>query len=118
MAFPATYNFAAYQGDTLTFNVTYKEGAVDAEVGVSLTGATLLCQIKATKGGSVVTTMTCTADADQVTNPGKMAVLLSDTNAALLTASSYVYDIEVTWADTTVQTILEGSISVTADVSS
>jgi hypothetical protein len=118
MASPGTYNFPVYQGDDLTFNFTYKEGASGSEVGKTLTGATILCQIKPDKASAATTTMTCTADADQVTNIGKMSVTLPAANSALLTGSSYVYDIQVTWAAGDVQTPLAGIITVTQDVSS
>ena len=117
MSTPGNYSFPVYAGDTLTFDLTYKEGEVDAEVGKTLTGATLLCEIAAERGGVAVTTMTATADADQTTYPGKMNLLLSATNSALLTGNTYVYDVQVTWADTTVQTILQGTLTVTQDVS-
>ena len=117
MANPTRYNFAVYQGDDMSFFVTYKEGPVGSEVGKTLAGGTIASQIKALdKTGAAVATLTCTADADQVTNPGKMEVALTDINSALLTGTSYSYDIEVTWADGLVQTILDGTISVTKDV--
>lgn len=117
--FPAQYSRNVYQGDTVEFTVTYKEGASVAEqVGVSLTGATLVGEIKAAKSDADATAaFTVTADADQVTNPGLMSVVLPAAQSALLTGSSYVYDIEVTWADATVQTLVYGTLSVTRGVS-
>ena len=117
MTTPGNYSFPVYAGDTLSFDLTYKEGTKNAEVGKSLTGATLLSEISLTRGGVAVTTMTATADADQTTYPGKLNLTLSATNSALLTGLIYVYDVQVTWADATVQTILQGTMTVTQDVS-
>jgi hypothetical protein len=117
MSYPAEYNFNVYQGDTVTFTLTYKEGTLNAEVGVDLTDATMLCMIAPAKGGAIVTTMTATAAADQVATPGKMSVVLSGANSALLRGPSYVYDLQVTWADLTVQTLISGVLTVTSEVS-
>ena len=123
MAFPATYSFPVYAGDTISFDLTYKEGTKNQEVGKSLTGATIVAEVRTARTAadpgtptSPTTTMTCTADADQTSNPGKMTVLFPSANTALLTGSLYVYDIEVTWADATVQTILQGELTVTQGV--
>ena len=106
-----------YQGDTLEFEVTYTEGESGYEVGKSLTGATIASEIKLEQGsGATVTTMTCTADADQTANPGVLTVVLPAANSALLTERHYWYDVEVTWADATVQTILWGRITTTQGV--
>ena len=113
MAIPANYSFGVYRGDTLSFDLTYKEGTDGAEVGKSLTGATLACDIVTARGSAATTTMTVTADADQTANPGKMNLTLSATNSALLTGLIYFYDIEVTWADATVQSILQGTLTTT-----
>lgn len=110
--FPATHNFDVYAGDTYTFTITYKENSV----GVDLTGTTLASSIATAAGETATTTMTVTAAADQTANPGQMNVTLPAANSDLLTGASYVYDIEVTWPDTSVQTILRGTITVTQDV--
>jgi len=116
--FPAQHNVSVYRGDTVTFTVEYKEGTSGAEVGKSLTGATTRCNIRTTAAAASATTnFTVTPDADQVANPGLMTLTLSDTNSALLTGTSYVYDLEISWADGSVQTLIYGTISVTADVS-
>lgn len=117
MTYPANYSFPVYAGDTIAFDVTYKEGTPGSEVGKSLTGATLLCEVATERGGSAVTTMTVTADGDQTTNPGEMTATLPAANSALLTGLIYYYDIQITWADATVQTILQGTLTVTQDVS-
>lgn len=117
MTIPANYSFPVYAGDTVSFDLTYKEGTAGAEVGKSLTGATLLCEIATERGGDAVTTMTATADADQTGNPGKLNLTLPAANAALLTGVIYYYDVQVTWADATVQTVLQGTLTVTQDVS-
>ena len=117
--FPTTYNLALYEGDTVDFDVTYKEGDEGAEVGIALTGSTLLCQIREDATDvATAAVFTVTADADQVTNPGLMNVVLDETNAELLTGgTAYVYDLEITWANGNIQTIIRGAITVEPGVS-
>jgi len=114
--FPASKDLTVYAGDTLTFSVTYKEGLSGSEVGVDLTGATLTGSIAPSAGEAAAATFTVTADADQGANPGLMSVVLSAADSGSLTGTSYVWDLQITWVDTTVQTILRGAVSVTQDV--
>ena len=113
---PARKPITIYQGDTVSYTVTYKEGTSGAEVGVDLTGATLAGQIKALDSATVVATFTVTADADQVTYPGKMSVVLPAAQSELLTVPNMRWDLEVTWPDTSVQTLLYGPVSVVLGV--
>lgn len=115
--FPATHNVVVYAGDDLSFDIEYVEGPAGSEVGKSMTGATFIASIAPAAGDDATTAFTVTADADQVSNPGKAAVALSSTNSALLTGTAYVWDLEVTWASGDVQTILKGAVSVTQGVS-
>jgi len=116
--FPGQHNLSVYQGDTVSFTVQYREGPAGSEVGKSLSGATIRCQIRSTAASdTIVANFTVTPDADQSTNPGLMSIVLSDTSSLLLTGTSYVYDLEISWADGSVQTLLYGAITVTASVS-
>ena len=118
MSLPGKYKWRVYQGDDTSFTLTYKEGASGAEVGKTLTGATLLGEIKTEPGAASATaTLTVTADADQTANPGKMTVSLPAAQAALLTEPIYHFDVQVTWADTLIQTVLAGPVIVSAEVS-
>jgi hypothetical protein len=115
---PATHNITVYRGDTYTETITYKEGAEGVEVGRTLAGATILAQIRTETGAASATaSFTCTPDADQVTNPGKFVMTLPPAQSTLLTGTSYVYDVQVTWSDGKVQTLKAGTITVTQDVS-
>ena len=114
--FPASKDLTLYAGDTLEFSVTYKEGLSGSEVGVDLTGATLAGSVATAAGVASAADFTVTADADQDANPGKMSVALTAAESGGLTGTSYVWDLQITWADNTVQTILRGAVSVTQDV--
>lgn len=115
--FPGNYSFNIYQGDTVSFPVTYKEGPEGSETGVDLGGTTLAGQVRTTpEAPSATATFTVTADADQGANPGLMQVTLAAADTANLTASTYAYDIQITWPDSTVQTILYGTLTVTKEV--
>ena len=118
MTLPATHNITVYRGDTYTETLTYQEGTEGAEVGRSLTGATIIAQIRTETGAASATaSFTCTPDADQVTNPGKFVLTLPPEQSTLLTSTSYVYDVQVTWSDGKVQTLKAGTVTVTQDVS-
>ena len=95
--------------------------AVILGIGIQNPGdrpVTLLGEIKTEPGAASATaTLTVTADADQTANPGKMTVSLPAAQAALLTEPIYHFDVQVTWADTLIQTVLAGPVIVSAEVS-
>lgn len=112
---PGTYNITLYQGDTFSFDVTYKEN----DTGVDLTGAELNAQIREDKTDTVETAeFAIYMDPDQVANPGKMYLYLDAANSELLSARKYFWDLEIEWPTATpiVQTILAGVVNVTQDV--
>lgn len=114
---PGEYDFSLYQGDTCSFSLTYTEGAVGAEVGKSLDGAVLEAHLRQKKTDpSFTAVFDVTADPDQITNPGLMTVSLDAANSSLLVARRYYWDLEITWPNAEVQTILAGIVSVTQDV--
>lgn len=116
-AYPGNYKFNLYQGDTLRLPITYKQGPLGAEVGVDLTGATLAGQVRLTVDDvSPTATFTVTADADQGTNPGLMEAVLDELDTANLSEPQYLYDIEITWPNGDVQTILYGTITMRKEV--
>lgn len=64
----------------------------DNGVGRNLTGATILLKFKV--ADEVTHDITCTADADQVANPGKFTATLTSTHLA--TAGKLSYEVQVT----------------------
>lgn len=83
---------------------------------VDLTGATARMQIRAQVGGAVLLELT-TANGDLAfTGPGTITRTLSAAQTAALTWTEAVYDLEVEYADGTVQRYLQGTVTVSREV--
>jgi len=83
---------------------------------VDLTGATARMQIRAQVGGAVLLELT-TANGDLAfTGPGTITRTLSAAQTAALTWTEAVYDLEVEYADGTVQRYLQGAVTVSREV--
>lgn len=116
MAFPATYNFNYYAGDTFEFLVYPK----DSQGGVfdNLGSYTARFSIAESRGGAAVL--------DSIDN--ELSVTISGTDdyltceiiaeyGATLSGSSYVYDVQIQDGGSgKVYTIVTGTITVTQDV--
>lgn len=107
-------NFKA--GDTFTYDIQY----LDAEnTPIDLTGCSVLMQVR-TLATSTTIEETATGGIVDAVN-GSMTFTLSKTQTQNLlpvaeASKQYVYDVEVTFADTTVFTIVEGKVSVSQSV--
>lgn len=125
MAFPGTYDFDYYRGDTFTFTITPKTSAgiaFDLSAYVSAP-ATAIFTIAPTRGSSsgainsvsnvsyLSTTVDDTQNADKITctiKPGARTVLVG--------GSTYYYDVEIYNGASLRYTLLTGAITVTDDV--
>ena len=114
MAFPATYNFNYYRGDTAQFVVRPK----NANDGSSfdLTGYTAIITIATARGASATRystaqgiTAVVDATADTVT------CTITPAGGRNLTPGSFVYDVQIT-NSVQIYTLLTGTISVTDDI--
>ena len=114
MAFPATYNFSYYKGDTYSFLV-YPKDASGADF--VLTGYTATFTIAESRGsGGVATQIEAFSNAQ---GTYVECVIRPTDGAQLDPAKEYVYDVEVTKTGETynsVYTLLTGNISVTDQV--
>jgi len=113
MAFPGSYNFNYYRGDTFQFVIrpkTANGGAFD------LAGYTSIFTI-ANIRGSGATQYSNAQGMTAVVNASTDIVTCTITPAGgnLLSAGTYVYDVEIT-DGTQVYTLLTGSITVTDDI--
>jgi len=110
MAFPGTYNFSYYRGDTFEFIVRPKDAAGDA---FDLTGYSADFTIADARGtGSTQYTGTATVNtADNIVT----CTIPAATGRNLDTASSWVYDVQINDGNV-IYTILTGSITVTDDI--
>ena len=114
MAFPGTYNFSYYRGDRFEFNV-YPKNSDGSEF--ALDGYTALFTISTARGAAGVEDQ---ISASAVVNGNILRCSIAPEVGVLLdSASSYVYDVEISKTvtdpetETFTYTLLTGSISVT-----
>lgn len=110
MAFPGTYNFSYYRGDTNQFVIRPK-----ASNGSSFALAGYSAQfIIANRRGSSGTQYEAQAVVDTVNDLVTCTVLPGV--GRTLAAGTYVYDVQITTGAANILTILTGSITVTDDI--
>lgn len=120
MAFPGTYNFSYYKGDTLEFRVYPKDSAGAA---FDLTGydnvSSPLFTIATARGAE--TTISAYAEIVDASGGDYILCTIRPEDGDQLTAGTqYVYDVEINKVGTPydiVNTILTGNIAVTEQVS-
>ena len=113
MAFPGSYNFSYYRGDTSQFVIRPKTANSSA---FDLTGYTAIFTIANIRGAGATQysnaqgiTAVVNATTDIVT------CTITPAGGSLLSAGTYVYDVQITNA-IQVYTLLTGSITVTSDI--
>ena len=113
MAFPGTYNFSYYRGDTYQFIIRPKNanGTVftldDYSDGALFTIAN--------RRGSTGTQVVATATVD-ITNHIITCTITPEQGRELTAGTTYVYDVQIENGASIVYTLLTGSITVTDDV--
>jgi len=83
---------------------------------VDLTGAKARMQIRAGLGGALLLELTTENDGLAITGPGTLIRTMSAAQTAALTWTDGVYDLEVEYADGTVQRYLQGAVTVSREV--
>ena len=113
MAFPGTYNFSYYRGDTYQFIVRPKNanGTVFALDDYS-DGALFTI---ANRRGSTGTQVSATATVD-TTNHIITCTITPEQGRELTAGTTYVYDVQIENGASIVYTLLTGSVTVTDDV--
>lgn len=112
MAFPGTYNFKYYRGDTFIFTIFPK--TANTGQAFDLTGYTATFKI-ANKRGTGATQYTGTATVDTVADT--VTCTISPTVGRNLAQGTYVYDVQIENSGSTViYTLLTGSITSTDDI--
>ena len=113
MAFPGTYNFSYYRGDTYQFIVRPKNanGSVFALDDYS-DGAIFTI---ANRRGSTGTQVVATATVD-TTNHIITCTVTPEQGRELTAGTTYVYDVQIENGASIIYTLLTGSITVTDDV--
>lgn len=83
---------------------------------VDLTGAKARMQIRAGLGGALLLELTTETGGLAITGPGTLTRTMSAAQTAALTWADGVYDLEVEYADGTVQRYLQGAVTVSREV--
>ena len=109
----ASYDFTAGQGETFDRTVTWK---ID-DVAVNLTGYTARMQIRKThRSASSVVSLTQASGLTLGGSAGTIRIVISATATAALDDGQYVYDLELVSGSGTVTRVLEGTFSLTPEV--
>jgi hypothetical protein len=122
MAFPGTYNFNYYAGDTFEFLVYPKNST--GGVFDDLSNYTALLWIATSRGGaeSVIDSLDVTEALATVEDGDHVSCTILPDGGRKLTNSSYLYDLQIENTNASspsfgkVFTLLTGTISVTQDV--
>ncbi len=83
---------------------------------VDLTGAKARMQIRAGLGGALLLELTTETGGLAIAGPGTLTRTMSAAQTAALTWTDGVYDLEVEYADGTVQRYLQGAVTVSREV--
>jgi hypothetical protein len=111
MAFPGTYNFSYYKGDTNQFVIRPKNSDGSA---FDLTGYTAEFFIASSRGNNPSFSVEAQAIVSAVNDTVTCTILPGV--GGTLSAGSYVYDVEITSGPSTIFTLVTGNITVTEQV--
>jgi hypothetical protein len=107
---PGSFDLDIYRGDTGRWSFLLWRDAAKT-VPVDLTGSTPRAQVRGGVGGAVLVDLACS-----VTAPNRIDVVLSAAASAGMAPVRGYWDLEVTYSDGNVSTVLAGRACVTADV--
>ena len=113
MAFPGTYNFNYYRGDTFSFIIRPKDANGESFSLDAYTSAIFTIANKRGDGATYTTTGTATID---TVNDIVTCTIVSTTGANLDAGTLYYYDVQISNAVPTVTTLLTGTITPTDDI--
>lgn len=116
MAFPGTYNFNYYAGDTYSFIIEPKtsNGAV-----FDLTGYTPKFAIATARNTDAIVLSTDDAELTATVDAGNefLTCTILPTPGGTLTGTTYYYDVQIDDGAGIIYTLLTGIITVTQDIS-
>lgn len=116
MAFPGTYNFSYYRGDTFEFVISPKSAngttfSLDSFSGSGAAANFVISDVRGSVGVQKVASAVVDSVLDTVT------CTITPTVGRTLTAGSYVYDVEIVSTTGIIHTLVTGTITVTDDIS-
>lgn len=99
-----------------SFGVSQAGGQLIYKPPVDLTGATARMQVRDSIGGALLLELTSDNGGLAITGAGTLTRTLSAAQTAALTWAEGVYDLEIEYADGTVQRYLQGAVTVSREV--
>jgi hypothetical protein len=112
MAFPATYNFSYYKGDTLEFVIRPKNSDGSAfDLDTYSADFTIATARGSSTTSNPITQYTAQAVVDDVNNLVTCTILPGV--GTTLSAGTYVYDVQIDSGASLIYTLVTGSITVT-----
>lgn len=118
MAFPGTYNFSYYRGDTFEFVISPKSAngttfSLDSYTGSGAEANFTIAPVRGVAGAG--TQIVASAVVDDVLDT--VTCTISSTTGRFLEPGSYVYDVEIISTTGITHTLVTGTITVTDDIS-
>lgn len=110
MSRPGDYPMTLYRGDTYAWQFRLWKD-VSATIPADLTGVVAKAEIREKPGGEIIATMTCT-----VTQPNIIDVHLPEAAWDPVTYKLGAWDLQLTYPDSSVVTVLAGVVHITPDV--
>ena len=107
---PGSLPLVIYRGDSYRWQLTLWQDP-EKTIPTDLTGVTGKAEIRSAAAGTLITTMTVT-----VTMPNVLVLELPAINSQLLSKTGGAWDLQLTYSNADVQTILQGAVTVTMDV--
>ena len=110
----AVYDFTLDAGADTTVQFTYKDSSGAA---IDLTGYSAAMELRSAPGGTLALTLS-TANSKIALGgaAGTVTCTFSDTDSSLLTLPEYAYDIELTDGSSLVTRLVQGTITVSPEV--
>lgn len=106
---PGSYPLELYRGDSYAWRFVLWNDSAQTDP-TDLTGATAAAEIRDKPAGTTIVSTTCV-----VVAPNNIDVTLSPEDCALCPLKG-AWDLEVTFPDGAVRTVVAGAVTVTADV--
>ena len=122
MAFPGTYNFDYYRGDTFQFVIVPKTSAGTTFPLDSFAAAGAIFSIATSRGNNAATSIDSVSDASKLSATINTAtdtiacVIKPDARVDLVGGATYYYDVEIYNGAALRFTLVTGEITVTDDV--
>lgn len=113
---PPSYPLEIYQGDSVNFYIRARSRTSTGGPGpyYDLTGAVPKAQLRVDPDSTPIEFTVSLGD--QTTERGKINLSLTHTQTAALDSDTYVWDVQVTWPDTRVQTFVRGPVTLIKEV--